>query len=255
MGQSAVARPTPPLEREHELESVDGALRAAGMRAGAALLIEGPPGIGKSRLLEEIRVRASGLGVRVLGARATDFEQGFPFGVVRQLFERPLLEADSGERDRWLAGAAALAADVLSTAPGANSEGAVVGSSTGEGGYAWQHGLYWLASNLSADSPLVLVVDDLQWCDAPSARALAFIARRLEGLSLALALATRPVDPVLTPEVATLCGDPAVEVLRPAPLTRASVASLAADRLSGEPDDRFVRACVEATGAQPVPRR
>ena len=66
-------------------------------------------------------------------------------------------------------------------------------------GYAWQHGLYWLASNLSTDSPLVLVVDDLQWCDAPSARALAFIARRLEGLPLALILATRPLDPALDP--------------------------------------------------------
>jgi predicted ATPase len=38
------------------------------------------------------------------------------------------------------------------------------------------------------------VVDDLQWCDAPSARALAFIARRLEGQPLALILATRPLD-------------------------------------------------------------
>jgi predicted ATPase len=43
------------------------------------------------------------------------------------------------------------------------------------------HGLYWLASNLSADSPLVLMVDDLQWCDAQSVRALAFIGRRLTG--------------------------------------------------------------------------
>ena len=46
------------------------------------------------------------------------------------------------------------------------------------------HGLYWLASNLAAESPLALVVDDLQWCDAPSVRTLAFIARRLEGLPL-----------------------------------------------------------------------
>ena len=58
--------------------------------------------------------------------------------------------------------------------------------------YAWQHGLYWLASNLSSDAPLVLAVDDLQWIDRPSARALAFIARRLEGQPLALVLATPP---------------------------------------------------------------
>jgi hypothetical protein len=69
------------------------------------------------------------------------------------------------------------------------------GPSGADPGYAWQHGLYWLASNVAVDSPPVLVVDDLQWCDAPSARALAFVARRLEGQPLALILATQPLVP------------------------------------------------------------
>ena len=164
MNQSALARPVALLEREHEVERIRAALRAAGQRAGAALVIEGAAGMGKSRLLEEARARASDLGLRVLAARATELEQGFPFGVVRQLFERPLLEADAGERDRWLAGAAALAADVLTGAPPA-AVAPAPGPAAGDPGYAWQHGLYWLASNLAADSPLALVVDDLQWCD------------------------------------------------------------------------------------------
>jgi AAA ATPase domain len=113
MDPSALASPDALLEREHEIEHVRGAVRAVGRQAGGALLIEGAPGIGKSRLLEVARQRALELGVRVLSARATELEQGFPFGVIRQLFERPLLDADMGERDRWLAGAAALAADVL----------------------------------------------------------------------------------------------------------------------------------------------
>ena len=201
-----------------------------GQRAGAVVVIEGAAGMGKSRLLEVARVRAAELGLRVLSARATELEQGFPFGVMRQLFERPLLEADAGERERWLAGAAALAADVLDR-PAPASDAIGHGPAAGDPGYAWQHGLYWLASNLSADSPLVLVVDDLQWCDAPSARALAFIARRLEGQPLGLILATRPLDPGLTPEAATLVADPAVELLRPSPLTRAAVRALVARRL------------------------
>jgi predicted ATPase len=106
MDQSALAWPAALLEREHELERVRAALRAAGKRAGATLVIEGAAGIGKSRLLEAAREQASDLGVRVLAARATELEQGFPFGVARQHFERPLLDADAGERDRWLAGAA-----------------------------------------------------------------------------------------------------------------------------------------------------
>jgi DNA-binding CsgD family transcriptional regulator/tetratricopeptide (TPR) repeat protein len=251
MDPSTLAEPAALLEREHEVERVRAALQAVGRGAGGVLVIEGAAGIGNSRLLEEARDGASQLGIRVLNARATELEQGFPFGVVRQLFERSLLEADPGERDRWLAGAAGLAAEVITGSPAAHSMAPGAGPSAGGPGYAWHHGLYWLASNLSADAPLVLVVDDLQWCDAPSASALAFIARRLEGQPLALILATRPLDPALTPEAASLVGDPAAELVRPAPLTRAAIAALVADRLSKPPDDGFVGACLEVTGGNP----
>ena len=251
MDQSALALPDVLLEREHEVEQVRAAVRAVGQQAGVALGIEGAAGIGKSRLLEVARLRASELGMRVLDARANELEEGFPFGVARQLFERTILEADIDERERWLGGAAALAADVLTAAPTSASGAAPPGPAAGDSGYAWQHGLYWLASNLSADSPLVLVVDDLQWCDAPSARALAFIARRLEGQPLGLIVATRPLDPARAPEAAALLADRAVQLLHPAPLTRAAVSALVAARLSSEPHDRFVGACLEVTGGNP----
>jgi DNA-binding CsgD family transcriptional regulator len=244
MHESPLALADALLERDHEVEEVRTAVRAVGQQAGAALVIEGAAGIGKSRLLDLARLEASKLGLRALSARATELEQGFPFGVIRQLFERALVEADPGERDRWLAGAAALADDVV-------TGGSVTTEPASDPGYAWQHGLYWLASNLSTDSPLVLVVDDLQWCDAPSARALAFIARRLEGQPLGLIVATRPLDPALTPDAAMLVGDPAADVLRPAPLTETAIGELVSDRLSGEPDERFVLACLEVTGGNP----
>jgi predicted ATPase len=81
------------------------------------VVIEGAAGMGKSRLLDEARAEASERGFRILNARATELEQGFPYGIMRQLLERLLVEADSGERERWLAGAAALAAEVLTGAP------------------------------------------------------------------------------------------------------------------------------------------
>jgi hypothetical protein len=248
MYESALALADALLERDHEVEEVRTAVRAVGQQAGAALMIEGAAGIGKSRLLDLARLQASKSGLRALSARATELEQGFPFGVIRQLFERTLVEAEPGERDRWLAGAAALADDVLT---GPTSSASVTTQPASDPGYAWQHGLYWLASNLSADLPAVLVVDDLQWCDAPSARALAFIARRLEGQALALILATRPLDPARMPEAAALIGDPAVELLRPSALTRGAVAALVAARLSDAADDRFVGACLEVTGGNP----
>jgi DNA-binding CsgD family transcriptional regulator len=207
--------------------------------------------MGKSRLLEEARACASQLDLRVLDARATELEQGFPFGVMRQLFERLLMDADAGERDRWLAGAAGLAADVIMGAPPSPSGEPSPGPSAGDPGYAWQHGLYWLASNLSVDLPLVLVVDDLQWCDAPSVRALAFIARRIEAQPLALILATRPLDPALTAEAATLVADPGVELMSPLPLTKEAVGALIDARLSERPDEMFVHACLEVTGGNP----
>ncbi len=251
MARSGLAQQALLLEREHEVERVHAALSAVGRRAGGTLVIEGAAGLGKSRLLDAARSCAPDLGVRVLGARATELEHGFSFGVVRQLFERPLLEAGDGERERWLTGAAALATDLLIPAPTTTERGPPAGPAAGDPGYALQHGLYWLSSNLSADAPLVLLVDDLQWCDAPSASALAFIARRLEGQPLGLIIATRPLDPALTPEAATLAADPATELLRPAPLTEAAIAALVAARLPGEPDDRFVRACLDVTGGNP----
>jgi len=247
----SVAQPAALLEREQEIERVRLALRGVGQRAGVILVIEGAAGMGKSRLLQEARARAAGFGFRVLGARATELEQGFPYGVMLQLFERLFVEADRGERERWFGGAASLAAELLTGASVASPGGVARSVSEDDPGYGWQHGLYWLTSNVSTDSPLVLVVDDLQWCDAPSARALAFIARRLEGLPVALILASRPLDPVLTPEAAVLLADPATEFLRPSPLTRAAVSALIAAQLPGAPHARFVEACVKVTGGNP----
>src|SRR3954447_15942276 len=113
----APAQPMALLEREHEVERLGAALRAAQHGAGVAVLVEALAGFGKSRLLDEAHARATRLGFRVLTARATALEPGVPFGVMRQLFERPLLEAEPADRDRWLAGGAALAGDVLMPAP------------------------------------------------------------------------------------------------------------------------------------------
>jgi hypothetical protein len=251
MAQSLRAERTELLERDRELEQLHMALHAVGRRAGRTLVIEGASGIGKSRLLDEAGARAARLGVRMLTARATELEQGFPFGVIRQLFERLLVEADAAERTRWLAGAAALAEDVLIAPPTAVTASSTSDPPLADAGYVWQHGLYWLASNLCTDSPLALMVDDLQWCDAPSARALAFIGRRLDGQPLVLIVATRPLDPALTPEAAMLVGDPDAEVLRPLRLTQTAIGQLVAARFAHDPDARFIDACLEATDGNP----
>src|SRR6185503_10607909 len=89
------------LERDRELESLRAALAEAVGGEGRLALVEGPAGIGKSRLLAELRAAAEEDGFRVLTARGSELEREFPFGVVRQLFEPAL--SDEEVRARWLA--------------------------------------------------------------------------------------------------------------------------------------------------------
>ena len=135
---------------------------------GAGLLIEGPPGIGKTRLLGAARSRADGR--LVLSARGSELERDFasrdfPFAVVRQLLE-PVV------RDEQFAGAAALAQPVLRGVGGEQDAGSAL------------HGLYWLTANLAAERPLLVLVDDLHWADLASLRWLAYLAQRLDGLAV-----------------------------------------------------------------------
>jgi len=150
----------PLLEREPERAAIARLLQGAGGAEPGVVLIEGPAGIGKSRLLDALRERARACGVQVLAAYGSDLEREFPFGVVRQLFDPPL--ALPAERDRLLAGAAAAARPVFEQAEPAGPGGDV--------SFAVLHGLYWLTVNLTGERPLLLAVDNLHWCDRPSLR-------------------------------------------------------------------------------------
>ncbi|HEY6494709.1 MAG TPA: ATP-binding protein [Trebonia sp.] len=66
------------FERETELAAISGALNAARSGSGSLVLIEGPAGIGKSRLLAEARAMAGELGLAVLSARGIDLERNAP---------------------------------------------------------------------------------------------------------------------------------------------------------------------------------
>ncbi len=104
------------------------------------------------------------------------------------------------------------------------------------------HGLFWLTVNLTAERPVVLAIDDLHWCDRPSLRFLAYLARRLEGLPVLLVASLRPSEPgVDTALMAELTGDPLVVSLHPRPLTELAVAELVRKRLGEEADDALLR--------------
>src|SRR5215471_12608082 len=109
----AAATTEPLLERGAELARIESALVEACAGRGRFLVVEGPAGIGKTALLAEARAAATQRGMRVLRARGTELERGFAFGVVRQLFEPPLVDASERERADLLQGAAGVAAGLL----------------------------------------------------------------------------------------------------------------------------------------------
>ncbi|MEA2450027.1 MAG: hypothetical protein QOG63_1959, partial [Thermoleophilaceae bacterium] len=232
------------VERDDELARIATLLDAAEAGDGRVALIEGPGGIGKSRLLAETRERAGAAGMTTLVARGSEIEREFPFGVVRQLFEAAV--ADPQQRERALAGAAAPAAAVFEA-------GDAAADGPGHAGFAALHGLFWLCVNLSAEAPLVLAIDDLHWIDRPSLRFVAYLTQRLEGLSVLVATTLRtgdaPADPALLAEIVE---DRSTVAIRPRPLTEAAVAELVRERLGADADDAFCTACHRATVGNPL---
>jgi DNA-binding NarL/FixJ family response regulator len=232
------------LERDGELSSLREALDSAAEGRGRLTLVEGPAGIGKTRLLAELRDGAAERGMRVLTARASELEREFPFGVVRQLFEPALADPETAER--WFAAAAAASRPVFDAF--AEADTGAEGAS-----FAALHGLYWLTANAAHEQPLALIIDDLHWVDRPSLRFLAYLARRLEGLELVVATTMRSAEPGTDPGlVHELAQDPGTVSVRPGPLTLDGVVELASLR-SGQPADRrFATACHQATGGNPL---
>ncbi|HEX6150306.1 BTAD domain-containing putative transcriptional regulator [Nocardioides sp.] len=205
------------------------------------VVVEGPAGIGKSRLLVEATRLATAGGLRVLAARGSQLERSFGFGAVRQLFE-PCL-ADAARREVLLAGAAAGAAAVF--------EDAVDGPAP-QGGFTVLHGLYWVTVNLASEGPLVICVDDVQWADSASLRYLAYIQKRLEGLPVLVVVARRTGEPQPDDALLDEIGlDPEVTVLRPAPLSAEAAAALVRERL-GDGAESFVNACHRMTAGNPL---
>jgi DNA-binding NarL/FixJ family response regulator len=226
------------VEREREIAALAALLDAAPAGEGRVAWIEGPAGIGKSTLLAEARRRAADSGTRVLAARGSELEREFPFGVVRQLFEGIVAGDES-----TLSGAAAPAAAVFEAAE----------ASEGDVSFAALHGLFWVALNLAAEGPLFLAIDDLHWCDRPSLRFVAYLARRLEGQPILVATTVRSGEPgtdvALLGEIAH---DPSTVAVRPVPLSAEAVGELVRERLGAEADDAFCAACHRATGGNPL---
>jgi DNA-binding CsgD family transcriptional regulator len=152
--------------REQELAAFESFLADARDRT-AVFALQGAPGIGKTTLWRAGIERARRAGANVLTARATESEAGLSLTGLADLFGNvtdDLLEALPRPQAAAFAGAL-LRIEVNEDGV---DERALFASVLG------------ILRIMSAAGPVVVAVDDAQWLDTASARALSFAVRRLE---------------------------------------------------------------------------
>lgn len=188
VGFTASGDAFPIFGRDAEVERLRHALAALLDLGGRAVLVTGEAGIGKSRLLQEFGKEASSRGLRVAVTACHESEQILPL--------RPWADA----LRPWVSGVAVrerlsqvdiaqlsrvfpelLAADDAPILPGEQL------------GLLFE-ALVQLLRVLTAEQPLILLVEDLHWADSLSARFLAFLARRIGPLPMLVVGTLRPED-------------------------------------------------------------
>ena len=161
--------------REGERTRLDSLIAWARRGESAALLVHGEPGIGKTRLLEHAAAGATDL--QVLRARPLEAESELAFAGLSELL-RPILQL----LDRIPAPQKAALSGALALGPSVPGDRFAVAAAT----------LSLLAA-VAEKSPVLVVVDDAHWLDAPSREALLFAGRRLgsEGVLMLLGMRDR----------------------------------------------------------------
>ena len=225
------------LERDAQLAVLRELLEDARGGRGALALIEGPPGVGKSALLERVARMARERGVVVLWARGHELERDFGWGVARSLLEGSL----GADRDELLAGPAGQARVLFD----ANEPGGRLS----QDGFAIMHALYWLVVRLAEREPLLLVVDDAHWADEPSLRFLVYLAGRLSDQPIAVLVGARAGELGEGELLLQLAGEPGAQICALPSLGATAVAELVRRRLP-DADDEFCRRCLASDGGQ-----
>jgi DNA-binding CsgD family transcriptional regulator len=212
------------LGRGREREALDRLLNAARGGRGGILVVYGEPGVGKTALLEwTVEV---GRQFQVLRTAGVEGEMELPFAALQQLCS-PILDRSERLPD-----------------PQRDSLGVAFGLSAGHAPNPFLVGLavLGLLSEASQERPLLCLVDDAQWLDRASARALAFVARRLPAEKIAFVFAARePGD--------ALAGLPE---LRVEPLGRRDARTLLESVLPAPLDERVLDRIVLETRGNPL---
>jgi DNA-binding CsgD family transcriptional regulator len=218
------------FDRTVEISRLTRGLEEARAGRGNAMVVTGAAGIGKTALLSHTARLAEGM--VVLKARGAELERTYPFGVVRQLFDRPLRRAQPDPR--FLSRAADPAPDLAAPA----EQEALMR-------------IYWRLAEIAEGRPALVVVDDVQWADESSLRWIAFLANRLSGLPVALLVAGRSGE-TDSSSLRSMLRMRHVHRLALGPLGTSAAGELIAHATGHIPHTGFVRACAVASGGNPL---
>jgi len=166
------------IARDDEWAALVKAWKAVNRGTGRIVLIQGEAGVGKSRLAEEFLRWVVAQGGSVLRGHAYDVRVGIPYEpvveVLRDALGAPGLACTAPE---WLTEVTRLLPELKQRFP-ALSEPATPSNSTE--GWRLFEGVAQLMLALAAERPVVVSLDDLQWCDSDSCNLLRFLIRRTE---------------------------------------------------------------------------
>ena len=220
--------------RDAELARLDQFVAAGS--PGAAIVLIGDPGVGKTTLWEAAVASARSRGACALTARPAGSTTQLPFGglidLLDQVGESELAALPALQRR------AVEEALMRAEASGEPAPGAVVAL-----------GLLGVVRALAGREPVVIAIDDLHWLDPPSLEALTFVARRLDGARVSFLLARRPGG--VGPLEAVLSRS-SIERLEVGPLSLGAVRRLLFERLGLSLSRQRLRAIVDATDGNPL---
>jgi DNA-binding CsgD family transcriptional regulator len=189
----------PPVGRPRELAVLANALAAAQQRM-ACVVLEGEPGIGKTRLLLAVEEQARSAGFVPIAVTADEEIRG-PFLLARSIFGSPALLAASDDVE--VVEALSRATDALSGQDDRGLESMAPDRRLVR--------TFDLASSalraLAAKRPIALLLDDLQWADEDSLRMLRYLVRTDAASPMLMVLATRPDETAFVHEAVTLLAD------------------------------------------------
>ncbi|HZI38747.1 MAG TPA: BTAD domain-containing putative transcriptional regulator [Acidimicrobiia bacterium] len=197
---AAFAARTPYVGREAERSELARLVDGAGRGQGSLVLIGGEPGVGKTRLTEELGSEAAAKGFRVLIGRCYESDGAPPYVPFVEIFEQALAATPSPEAIRAILGDEA--PEVAKLVPGLRRRfpdiPAPLELPPEQERYYLFNSLRDYLARAAAGRPLFLVLDDLHWADEGTLLLLEHLSERIPRLAV-LAIGTYR-DTEVTPE-------------------------------------------------------